>query len=116
MLGSRMPAPGRRPGSPDDTALRQSPPKPEARQRSAGNDEELAGGLVEGDGTRLATHDDVLDARPVAALEIDPGLDAERVARLHRLAVARDEVRLLVALEPDAVPGAMEEVRPEPGR
>ena len=56
-----------------------------------------------------AAHDDVLDAGAVLADEVDPGFDREGHPLPQRLAVAGDDVRLLVALEPDPVTGPMEE-------
>src|SRR5205814_5362510 len=53
---------------------------------------------------------DVLDAGAVAAFEVHAGLDGEGHARFQRERVAGDDVRRLVAVEPDAVPGAVQEV------
>ena len=60
-------------------------------------------------------HDDVLDASAVPAGDVDAGLDGERHARLERLGVTRDDVRVLVRLEPDAVAGAVHEPLAVPG-
>ena len=56
--------------------------------------------------------DDVFEAGAPLPGEVDAGLDRERVARRERLAVAADDVRVLVLLDADAVTGAMDEVRP----
>ena len=59
-----------------------------------------------------ATHDDVLDARAVLAVEIDARLDAERVPDGQRLVVALDEIRVLAGVQPDAVTRPMDEALP----
>ena len=46
---------------------------------------------------------------PYSPDEVDPGLDREGHPLAKRLAVAGDDVRVLVAFEPDAVPGSVEE-------
>src|SRR3954454_6238074 len=76
---------------------------------SATDDQQVARHLVERIAAFGSAHDDVLDARAVPTLDVDAGLDAERVALFERLVVARDHVRILVALEADPVPGAMDE-------
>src|SRR3954452_11595548 len=78
--------------------------------RSAADDAQLAGLVVEDDRAVRAADDDVLDPGAVAPREVDPGLDAEGHPGLERLAVAGDEVRLLMALEPDSVTRPVEEV------
>src|SRR5262245_54726951 len=55
--------------------------------------------------------DDVLEADAELAREVDPRLVAERHPRLERDLAAAVEVRLLVSLEPDAVPEAVAEDR-----
>ena len=50
---------------------------------------------------------------PYSSDEVDPGLDRERHPFPERLAVAGDDVRVLVALEADPVPGPVEERLPE---
>ena len=82
---------------------------------SAADDQQVAGDLVERVGAVGRADDDVLDARAVAAIDVDAGLDAESVAGLERLVVARNHVRILVALEADAVPGAMDELLAQAG-
>src|SRR5207248_5651908 len=57
---------------------------------------------------------DVLDAGAPLALDIDPGLDREGVPGPQGLAVAADEVGVLVLLEADAVARAVHEVGPVP--
>ena len=58
----------------------------------------------------LVLHGDVLDPRPVPPLEIDARFHAEGVARHERRGVALDQVRILVAFQPDAVAQPVEEV------
>ena len=60
-------------------------------------------------------HDDVLDARAPLAVEVDARLHRERHARLERPGVAADDVGLLVHVDADAVPGAVDEPLPQPG-
>ncbi len=67
------------------------------------------GASLSGIGPVGAADDDVLDARAVLADQVDPGLDREGHPLAKRLAVAGDDVRVLVALEADAVPGPVEE-------
>src|SRR5205807_1852989 len=69
---------------------------------------------VEGVGSLLVDDDDVLDAGPPLALDIDARLDGEGVARRQTFAVAGHDVRVLVLLQPDAVARAVHEVRPVP--
>src|SRR5215218_723513 len=59
--------------------------------------------------------DYVLVPDPEAALQIDPGLDAEHVADLQRLPVAVPQIGLLVHLEPEAVPRPVQECVPVAG-
>ena len=58
---------------------------------------------------------DVLDPHAEPAVEVDPGLDAERHAGLEHRRVLVLGVRRLVHLESDAVPGPMEEPLAVPG-
>src|SRR5437868_12767405 len=74
---------------------------------------ELPGSLVEHDRAAFAAHHDVLDPCPVAALQVDPGLDAEGGSRHERLGVPGDQIRVLVALEADAVAQPVDELRAE---
>src|SRR4051812_4185792 len=76
---------------------------------SATDDEQVARHLVERIGAVGGANADVLDARAVSPFDIDAGFDAERVADLERLVVARDHVWILVALEPNTVARAMDE-------
>ena len=57
----------------------------------------------------------VLDADAEPAREIDPGLDREGHPRLEALTIAAHEVGMLVAVETDAVAGAMDEELAVPG-
>ena len=105
--------------SPDDTPA--SPPARSAGRhvaRQPSTTYELARRLVEHDRPVLAADDDVLDPGAVLAREVDPGLDAEGHPGTQRQVVARDDVRVLVPLETDAVPSPMEErlVRSPPRR
>src|SRR6185312_12052044 len=60
-------------------------------------------------GAVVGAHHDVLDAGPEPAGPVDAGLDREGHPGLERPFVAGDDVRLLVGLEPDAVPGPVDE-------
>src|ERR1043165_6832523 len=71
---------------------------------------EVAGRFVEALGAGLGGDDDVLDAGAAPAGKVDAGFDREGVARRQRGGVARDEVRVLVFLEADAVPRPVDEV------
>ena len=82
-----------------------------ARPTSAVDDSRSRGASLRTIGPVLAADHDVLDPRAVPALEVDAGLHAERHPRRQRLRVARDEVGLLVALEPDPVARPVEELR-----
>ena len=64
----------------------------------------------------LAADHDVLDAHAVATLEVDARLDAEGVTHDERRGVALDQVRILVALQADAVAQPVEERRAVAGR
>src|SRR3954454_22355674 len=90
---------------------RRPSPGTRAGRASAPDDEQVSRGQVENVRTVLATHDDVLDPGAVPPLDVDPGLDAERHPDPERLRVPGHDVRVLVALEPDPVPRAMEEAR-----
>jgi hypothetical protein len=76
-----------RSGSPcaDDTAVGHDEPRPPVRGRrigrSAVDDEQLPGRLVEHVRSIRAADDNVLDPGSVATTEIDPGLDAEGHSR-----------------------------------
>src|SRR4051812_17822724 len=76
---------------------------------STTDNEQVAGDLVERIKAVVGTHDDVLDARAVLALDVDARLDAERVANFDRLVVAGDHVRILMTFEPNSVSGSMDE-------
>src|SRR5437016_9853390 len=65
---------------------------------------------VQGLGADIGDDDDVLDAGAPPPGHVDAGLDREGVAGHERLTVAADEVRVLVLLEPDAVPGSVDEI------
>src|SRR4051812_8860306 len=65
---------------------------------------------VEGVGAVLGDDHDVLDAHPPLALDVDAGLDREGVADGEPVAVAADQVGVLMLLEADAVAGAVNEV------
>src|SRR3954471_17049135 len=52
---------------------------------------------------------DVLESNAIAPFEVDPRLDAEGHPRLERRGVAVDEVRVLVAVEPDPMAETMQE-------
>src|SRR5262249_52462280 len=86
-----------------------APAFPPGRDSGAAHRQQLAGRLVELVDTIRRTHHDVLDAHAVAPLQIDAGLDAERVAGLERGVVALDDVRVLVHLDADAMTQPVEE-------
>src|SRR5437762_13811213 len=77
--------------------------------RSAVDDVQLAWRLVERDRAVRPAHDDILDSGSDVADQVDPGLDGERHPLAQRFCVAADDVRVLVALEPDSVPRTVEE-------
>src|SRR5262245_65022403 len=97
---------GRGPPSTDGTRLARSSPAagPLAVDHAQG-----PGRVVQHDGTVGTTDDDVLDPGAIAAREVDPRLDAECHPRAERLVVAGHQVRVLVALEADSVPGPVDE-------
>src|SRR5262245_41185539 len=80
-----------------------------ASSGSARDHAKVPTGDVERNGPFRAADDDVLDPGTIPPVEVDARLDAERHALAERLAVAGDQVRLLVALETDAVAGAVDE-------
>src|ERR671915_2246292 len=99
-------------------STRQTPPStrfslrwsaPTARAGGSLDDVELRRGRVEALDAGLGADHDVLDPRAPAVGDVDPGLHAEGVARLERLWVGGDDVRLLVDLQADPVAGAMDE-------
>ena len=60
-------------------------------------------------------HDQVLDPRPAATRQVDPGLDRDHVAGLQPGLGGPREPRRLVDIEPDAVAEAVAEVIAMPG-
>ena len=75
------------------------------------DDREVACGAVQAVGSVVGGDHDVLEAEPEAAGQVDAGLDAEGVARRRGgVRVARDDVRVLVLLDADAVAGAVDEL------
>src|SRR6476620_11817467 len=76
---------------------------------SAVDDVQPARGLIEHDRAVVAADRDVLDPGAVLAGQVEAGLDAERHAGPQRQLVPGHEVRILVALEADAVSRPMEE-------
>src|SRR5438132_5216231 len=67
-------------------------------------------------GATVITEDrDVLDADAEPPWDVDAGLDRERHSGLEHLVVAAHEVRMLVSVEADAVPGAVDEPVPIAG-
>src|SRR3954454_23525544 len=76
-----------------------------ARRRRSVDDREVAPRLVEALGARRRRHDDVLEPQAETPGHVDARLDAERVSRGERGAVAADDVRILVRLGTDAVTG-----------
>ena len=79
----------------------------------AADEDEVPGRHVQRVRPAVRGDDDVLDARAVPAVEVDARLDAEGIARLERPRVARNDVRVFVALETNPVAGSMDEVLPE---
>src|SRR5919197_870503 len=73
--------------------------------------ERVVGGVQRLRASIVGDDRDVLDTHAEAAGEVNAGLDGERHTRAKRLGVPRDEVRMLVAVEADPVPGPMDEVR-----
>ena len=59
--------------------------------------------------------DDILDPHADVAGEINPRLDAETVARFQNHFAAADDVRLLVHVHAEPVPGAVHEILAVPG-
>src|SRR5438067_2065972 len=86
------------------------PVMPRSMRSSAVHDDQPVVDVVERLRPLGAGDDDVLDARTVAARQVDPRFDRKGVPRGQRVAVAADDVRILVLLQPDAVAGAMDEV------
>ena len=70
---------------------------------------------VERDGPVLADHHDVLEAHAEPPREVDAGLDREGVSHGQDGVVARHEIGVLVLLDPDPVPGAVDEVLAQAG-
>src|ERR1700677_5339454 len=66
------------------------------------DEDEVAGGVVEAFVAGFGADDDVLDAGAVRA-RVDARFDGERHARLQGGRVTRDDVRVLVRFEADAV-------------
>ena len=62
-----------------------------------------------------AHHHDVLEPHPEATGEVDPRLDREGVAHRQRRPVPGHQIGILVLLDPDPVPGPVDEVLPEAG-
>src|SRR6185436_16322748 len=105
-----------------DPATRQVPACPAqatasscARPASSSQHDEVARAVVEPLDAVRGDHDDVLDARAPAAVDVYPRLHGERNPRLQRPGVAADDVGLLVDVHADAVPGAVDEPLPQPG-
>ena len=71
---------------------------------------EFVVGVVDRARSGIGGETDVFEAHAPLACEVDPRLDAERVTRLQRQAVAFDHVRVFVLLHADAVAGAVHEV------
>src|SRR3990170_5337186 len=84
-------------------------------ETSAGNHQEVARRFVEDVHAAGRADHDVLDARPVAALEVDSRLDREGHPDIERLAVAGHDVGILVDLEPDPMARTVQESRPVAG-
>ena len=93
------------------------PPGPRTTEgpRQLADDDQLSRGVVEPLVTVGGADHDVLDPRAVRA-GVDARLDRERHAGLEDLAVAGHDVRVLVRLQPDPVPGPVEERLAVPGR
>src|SRR4029453_3459660 len=114
--GAPAAAGGRRPGRP----LPAWPPAPRhsvgtmpacPRPWSLAHDPEITRGGVEPTAAVLGADDDVLDPGPVAALGVEAGLDREGHAGFQPLVVAGHDVGVLVLLQADPVPGAVQEQR-----
>src|SRR6266508_4054442 len=88
-----------------------------ARDRQAGalggsalDDVQVERGLVQADRPVRAARDDVLESSAIPTIDVDAWFDAECHSGPKRLCVARDQVRLFMAFEPDPVAGAMGEI------
>src|SRR5258706_9339053 len=88
-----------------------APPRRPQRARSASaNGREGAIRPVQTLASTVSPDDrDVLDPDPEPAREVDAGLEREGHPRLEELIVAAHEIRMLVAVETDAVPETMDE-------
>src|SRR6266540_1269218 len=96
------------------------PPGPKRPPRPPGDsgaldDPQVERRLIERIRASGAAEDDVLETHTPATLDVDAGLNAERHAGAERLRVARDQVGLLMHLEPDAMARSMDEIGPITG-
>src|SRR5688572_31803056 len=81
-----------------------------AKRSTLVDDRECMIRLVQRLGAAILAEDrDVLDADAEPTRDIDAGLDREGHAPFEGLVVAAHEIRMLVAVEPDAMPGAVDE-------
>src|SRR5207302_7646368 len=64
--------------------------------------------------TGLGDGDVVLDSDPAPARDVDAGLDGDHMARLQAHLGARLQVRSFVGVEPEAVPGSVDETVGQP--
>src|SRR4051794_10420032 len=78
--------------------------------KPSGDDTQLAVGVVLPPAAVVGGDDDVLDAHPEAAGQVDAGLDREAHAGLDAIGLALDHVRRLVGPESGAMPDAVDEV------
>src|SRR6476660_1258326 len=81
---------------------------------SSVDDDEIVFDGVQCIRTGLGRDHDVLEPRAPLAVEVDPGLDRERVTGNECFAVAPDDVGILVLLDTDPVTRSVEELRPVP--
>jgi 5'-3' exonuclease len=69
--------------------------------------------VIHEEGTVIAAHDDVLDPRTPALVDVETRLDAEGHPLLEWQLIPGDDVGLLMGFQADAVAGAMDEVAPQ---
>src|SRR6056297_3882682 len=88
---------------------------PTAPSPCSPGDQDLAWPVVHPLDAIIGDEDDVLDAHPEPARQVDAGFDRERHTGRDRGGVARHDVGILVDVDADAVAGAVDEVLPVAG-
>src|SRR4051794_36929402 len=79
---------------------------------SSVDDDEIVFDGVQCIRTGLGCDHDVLEPRAPLALEVDAGLDRERMTGNECFAISTDDVRILVLFDTDAVTGSVDELGP----